>query len=88
MLDFIMKRITWTVGVEKPAGNLLTDGCLHYAEPNFVQYGDVGGTPLEKGLNYTYSPNFDGTNFSDTCGFLDFTLIGGLVNGMKITCIW
>lgn len=83
-----MKIVTWTIGVEKPAGNLIADGLLHYNEPTLVQFGEQGGSSLEKGLNFTYNPCFDGVSHSDTCGFLDFSLAGGLTSGMKITCIW
>lgn len=83
-----MKRVTWEIGVQKPAGNVICDAILHYNEPKFVQFGNPGGTNMEQAVNYTYSPDFDGTNYSDIYGYLDFSLVGGLSNGMKITLIW
>lgn len=83
-----MKRVTWTIGVEKSAGNVISDAILHYNQPKFVMFGNLGGTSMEENVNYTYSPDFDGSNYSEIYGYLDFTLSGGLTNGMKITCIW
>lgn len=79
-----MKRIIWEIGLQKPQGNVISDGCLHYNEPKIMQ---LDGNNLTPDM-YTFSPNFDGTNYSDTLGYLDFTGIGGLFNGQKLLMIW
>lgn len=79
-----MKRIVWTIGVHKPQGNVIQDGILHYNEPKVMQ---LDGNNLTPDM-YIFSDDFDGTSYSDTLGFLDFTPIGGLFNGQKLLMIW
>lgn len=79
-----MKKVIWEIGIHKPQGNVIEDGILHYNEPKIMQ---LDGNNLSEG-NYVYSPDFDGTNYSNSMGYLDFTAIGGLVNGQKLLIIW
>lgn len=84
-----MKIVTWEIGVEKPAGNFIQDGLLHHNQPYSIQIGYEGGINLERVQNYDYWPDKDSTGtYSDTLGTIDFTAIGGLVNGTKITFTW
>lgn len=80
-----MKKIIWTIGVQKSAGNVIQDALLHYNQPNIML---LDGTPLVEGVHFTFSPDFDGTDYSDTYGYLDFSLTGGLYNTQQLIMIW
>lgn len=80
-----MKRITWTIGVQKEQGDVIADGILHYNPPNFVR---LNGTLLNPETDYVFTPDVYDGNYSDVLGYLDFTNIGGLVDTMKLELIW
>lgn len=84
-----MKQVTWTIGTDKPVGNFIEDGILHHNPPFSVQLGQSGGTDFEKTVSYDFCPDKDSAGaYSNTLGYLDFTLAGGLSNGTQITCTW
>lgn len=79
------KKITWEIGVQKPAGNVLCDSSLHYNRPLIVLMDE---TPLKENVNFTFSPDYDGVDYSNNLGYLDFTLSGGMYATQTITVIF
>lgn len=81
----MQKRIDWVIGLQKPSGDILQDSSLHYNKPNIVLWDDI---PQSEGVSFTYSPDNDGSTYSDNLGFLNFSLGGGLFDTQKVSVIF
>lgn len=71
-----MRKITWIIGIDKIAGNTVSDGILHYNKP--VQIF-LDGQYLQESTQWTHDENA-----TDTTGSLNFGLIGGLLATQKL----